>query len=157
MTRCVVSLVLIAFLGGAQAVAGPLIELRPVDAGGERSAPYAVGEPIDLEAVSDSDGLLGPETGQITFDRTGYYRQVVQSSATTDRGAGHTPSKSVVVWITAGQVATIRAQSIPISPFVIYHTDRTRFSFEFLGAGIPPPDPGAKTVLSALVGKGELR
>lgn len=141
---------LAAVLMGAQAVAGPLIELRPVDAGGRRSAPYAVGEPIDIEAVGDGAQMLGPDRGQLTFDRTGYYRQTMESSATTDRGAGHTPTESSVVWIEAGQIATLRAQSIPVSPFVIYHTDRTRFVFEFMGPGVPPPAPGAKTLLSAL-------
>lgn len=127
-----------------------VIDVRPADVGGQRSRPYAMGEPIDIVADAAGDGLMEVSAGKVRFGATGYYRQTILSWASTDIGDGGGRAEESVVWVKAGQVATIKANAIPASPFIIYWTDRTLFRFEYLGTGIPPLGAGSKARLGAV-------
>lgn len=138
-------------LAAAQAAADPLLILRPVDAGEGHSMPYASGQPMDLEAVYDPEGLWDPDTDTIHITRSGYYRQsIVSDGLVGDAELGHSPRTSEVVWINAGATARVRATCPPPAVTVRYIVDRTLLSWEYLGAGIPPLAPGARTSLSAV-------
>lgn len=127
----------------------PRVQVRPADAGGQRSRPYAIGEPMDLVA-DDLGGVAELAGGRVRFLRTGYYRQTIVSWATTGMGSGGNRAEQSVIWIEAGQAASVKANVMGAAGPVVYWTDRSRFTWEYLGAGIPPLDPNRKTRLGTV-------
>lgn len=123
----------------------PRVEVRPVDVGGQRSQPYAVGEPIALAQDGDFGGVAVLVNGRVRFEKTGYYRQTIVSWASTELGSGGSRAEESVIWIRAGQSAVVRANAMPAKGPIVYWTDRTLFRWDYLGEGLPPQGPHTKT------------